>query len=273
MIVDWARNGEQIYQTKRLTLEDFADRKTTFRQEIMYIKYLQEALGFNKEQCQQEWKQIINGSAADKINDPDECKIFFNFLWGRATSPQYNKFQCAKKLDPITIYQEELDFLNALQTPLWVKQYWCAMLIYYKFQKQNLPANTVFIQRNWLASLWALSLTDSKEKRYSNLQDTIAQWQLRQGVPVMKYLVNGTLNLYHPEFICDQGHVCIQIDNIEQSAIVLTYLVNQIRCSNCGEWFTRSEHCQRTLCLKCYTDMRKQRDAQNKRKYRKNARQ
>ena len=258
MIVDWARNGAEVYQTKRLTLNDFSDNKTSLRQEIMYIKYLHEALHLDKENCRKEWEQLANGSAMKNWDDPEGQRLFFSFLWSRATSEQYNKFQCTSRLQPVIFYQEELDYLNSLEAPMWVKQYWCAMLIYYKFQKQNLPDEYPFVQRTWLVSLWALSLTSSKEKRYSNLQDVIAQWQMRQSLPVMQYDIRDTINLYRPAFICDDGTVVAQIDNIDEVQSVTNLILDQIHCINCGTWFTRNFHCRRKLCPKCYNEIRRE---------------
>ena len=201
------------------------------------------------------------------LDDPEGQRLFFSFLWSRATSDQYSKFQCTSKLQPVIFYQEELDYLNGLEAPMWVKQYWCAMLIYYKFQKQNLPDEYPFVQRTWLVSLWALSLTNSKEKRYSNLQDVIAQWQMRQNVPVMQYDIRDTINLYRPAFICNDGTIIAQIDDINEVQSIMGLILDQICCIDCGTWFARNFHCRRKLCSACYAKRIKQKDVLRKRRH------
>jgi len=141
MIVDWARNCETIWNTKRLSTDTPEDIRQLFKQELIYLRYLVDVRKYTKEECRSEWEQLANGSASMCLADPEDLSRGFAHTWSKAASFNIDPYHYDRPLQPIQIFQSEINFINSLPVPLWARQYWCALLVYYKFQRQNLTSD------------------------------------------------------------------------------------------------------------------------------------
>lgn len=266
MIVDWAENCEKIFLTKKISFNDPSDNKSKFKQETVYLKYLIEVMKLDQQRCFEEWKLISNGIASAFAGDNLQLEIEFYKLFKKAQKTRYTKINYKEKLKPIVIFQEEIDFLNNLDVPLWVRQYWGCLLFYYKFEIQNNNR----VQKSSTLNAWCIRHTNYKAKMYGSVcQDAIAKYKISCGVPIITDFVKSGRDhypSYRPEFLCESGKPAIICTNIGQldEMLLLLHETEHI-CERCGEKFIVGSKTKRNLCDSCYAEYRKEYKTQNKR--------
>lgn len=261
MILDWAKQCKKIHETKVLSTEDPADNKKRFMQEIVYLCYLKNVLGKTESECFALWKEIQNGVAKIFSDDEEQLMIEFNSLYKKTEEPKYKNINCAKELKPIKIYRPEIEFLNSLNAPVWVKQYWLCLLTYYKFDVQIHRR----VQKTKTLNAWAIRQTSFKSKNYGgDCQDTIAQYKLQNNtVKIIDDIQRGISEaypVYKPDFIHYKGKVMYTCDDINDIQNILPLIKNNVRyCEKCGREFVVSTKTKRKICEKCYKNYRKNR--------------
>ena len=135
MIVDWISQCEKIEATGVLKRDDPSDNKSFFRQEIIFLRYLIDK-GVSRQDILTKWKSIKNGVAA-MFTDDEQKNIQFLDLYNRAMSKHYAFVSKARKLQPVTITEEEVRRLNAIKARQWVREYFLVLLVYDKFVIQT----------------------------------------------------------------------------------------------------------------------------------------
>ena len=260
MILDWAKHCEKIYNTKELSRDDPADNKRHFAQEIIYLCYLRDVLGKNELQCYKEWKKITNGVASIFKDDEEQLLIEFNSLYKKSLGKKYQSINYSKKLNPVNIYNAEILFLNKLNVPMWVKQYWLCLLVYYKFMIQKYNR----VQKTKTLNSWAIRQTEYKVKNYGGVcQDKIASYKVNSSKPIIKdynKASNETYPTYVPAFLKKKGKIKYVCDDIDQIKDILQLLKPTCKkCEVCGKKFPVNPKTKRNLCEKCYKKYRIQR--------------
>lgn len=259
MIVDWKLNCEHINRTKTLTDQDPSDAKYKYKQELIYLKYLMNIKKMDKQKCYREWLKITNGTASIFRTDKLGCNAQFNKMYQKANNYSYTKLNYAKRLEPIHIYKQEIDFLNNLDAPLWVRQYWACLLFYYKFESQN----TQRVQKSTTLNTWCIKHTDIKTKRYgSKCQDIIAQYKNKLNIKVINdYIKIGRdhYSSYKPDFIQTDGEVIYTAKTINEIDKFLKLIKPSMNiCTKCGKEFIKTPRTQRTICEECYYKHRRE---------------
>lgn len=260
MILDWAKQCEKIHSTKELSRDDPSDNKRHYMQEVVYLCYLKNVLGKNEVECYKEWKKIKNGIASIFADDEEQLLIEFVSMYRRAENKKYTGINYVTPLEPVPIYNTEINFLNSADVPIWVKQYWLCLLVFYKFMRQKYQR----IQKTKLLNAWAIRQTDYKKKNYGgNCQDTIAQYNKSLESPaILDFTRTSTEHFptYVPNFIRNKGKVaylCSDINNIKEAFNLLTS--NYKICDICGQKFIVNSKTKRTICEDCYKKYRKKR--------------
>lgn len=256
MIIDWINTCDIIYKTNHILETDQSERKIKLRQEIVYIRYLREYKHLNKMGSFNKWK-ILHGGIADLIGeDENELEYRFDLLWTSSLNQKYNTKEYNTEIKPITIYQSEVDFLNNLDAPLWIKQYWGALLFYYKFESQK----TSVVYKNSTINAWCIRHTCFKSKNYGgNCQDIIAKYKKQNSVDIIKDYIVASTPAYKPMFAVNDGEVFgkyVNIDEIDQ-------FINSIqqgfkKCELCGSSFKISSKTKRKICDLCYIKKRRE---------------
>ncbi len=265
MIVDWARNCERIFEEKRLTEDEPIDTKIKYKQELIYLQYLINVkLLIDKADLFEEWFKIENRCAQSVyyIEDNRQLLCEFEKIYHKAKRLVYTRINYKEHLKPVKIYKSEIDFLNGLDVPLWVKQYWAGLLFYYKFQVQNFKR----VQKSRTVNSWCMRhVTDVETKRYgSNSQDRIAHYRTQlkeQGIDVfLDYLKvkNDNYPTYKPAFLANSGEVVFQAETINEiDKFIKMIKISKCTCTECGREFEKKSKTKRTLCDKCYKNYRK----------------
>lgn len=264
MIVDWAKNCEKIFETKKLTMEDSADKLYKYKQEFVYLQYLAQVKLYDEQEIYDEWKRISNRNAPSAIGEFNEVDSLSDFqkIYSKAKRYTFTRLNFKEHLKPIKIYKAEVDFLNGLDVPLWVKQYWACLLFYYKFESQN----TKRVQKSHCVNTWCMrQVTGIEVTRYGSVcQDRIARCRMRMRTegtePFTDYL---KLRLdhyptYKPNFLQNSGDVAYKTDSINTiSEFIKLIGPNTAICTKCGKEFVKSSKTKRTLCDECYKDYRR----------------
>lgn len=264
MIVDWYDNCVKIHRKHKLSDTDQSDRKYSVKQEVVYLIFLHSVLNLEKDDCYSYWCKITNGTAAVYNTDKEEQQSVFDRLWMKSQKHKYVDVSVTARLKPVHIYQTEVDYINALVAPLWVKQYWLCLLLYYKFAVQLSPV----VQKTQTLNSWCIRQVDYKKKSYGGkCQDLIADWMHRNNKPVFAtYASNSSKDrspLYKPMFLNEQGEVAITCNKISGIKRVTKLACgNVVKCPSCGCNFVVNPKTKRVLCENCYTEERKRKKAE-----------
>lgn len=267
MIIDWVDNNNRIFKTKQLADEDASDRKISFRQEIVYIAFLVNEKKYTREQCFKEWRRLKNGQASHFADDKEQQQIAFDRVWNKVQDERAQARYTAKIL-PITIFKSEIDFINGLDAPLWMRQYWAALLFYYKFAIQFYPT----VQKSTSLNAWCLRHTVYKKKNYGgNCQDLLSEKQRKLGNGIIQNNMpvgKDRYPTYVPLFLAadkstDVVQTFARLNQIDEFLALIK--PPSAICTMCGKEFTLSSYTKRQVCEECYKAYRTQYYAQKKR--------
>ena len=256
MIINWKKQCQKIDDSKIISKIDPADKKIHLQQEIYYIKFLI-INGSDYDECYEKWKLIKNGIANNFENDIEQQKIEFKKLYNRAQKISENIF---KENKVVNIYKEEIDYFNSLQAPMWVKQYWLAMLVYYKFQK------TMHKEVKYSSTIrsWAFrQVNEVLNHQYSNHSEAIRKYELNNGSKIImvdtRYIKKKkqTYVVYNMPCCKNSGDVVAVCSDIEEVSSLFDLLKNQKQCEACGMFFDFSGKTKRNVCETCYKKQRR----------------
>lgn len=283
MIIDWTKACTQIHNTKELLESDSLERKIKFKQEIIYVKYLSEILKYEPRQCFYEWRQIKNGVAAMFEGDIEQVMSQFLLIFKKAIKSHYPDVRLDGELKPVNIYRQEVDYLNGLDMPLWVKHYLLALEIYYKFKKQySKDVSLTTPVANWAFKQCSYIAEGKDRKRFSKYEEHIRNWCNKCDTNIITYKYDyfgKKKKTYTLNFLQKSGEVVYTCNDINCVADVLHLLEGHINahhtyrhyvekvCSNCGKVFLVTGNSKTDLCPDCYKIYRrKQKAANDKRK-------
>lgn len=254
MIVDWWYNCNNIFKTKELSKDDPSENKHSLMQEIVYIKYLMEVKRFSLKKTFLEWCQIKNGSA-QAFNDKDDKRIQFNALYAKTTKRRYRNLNVSRKLLPINIYREELEYVNSIRCPLWTKKYWLCLLAYYKFMRQSVNR----VEKSKTLNAWASRMAGI-DNYGSYAQDAIARYRIASGKKVIVDYPKMECDMYPtyvPDFYRESGDVALVVTDINDLDKLLSKVEYSVAvCPMCNKEFD-DKMGQTPYCPDCYKIYRK----------------
>ena len=257
MIVDWKKTCEYIHRKKELLTDDPTDNKHKLKQEIMYLKYLKEIIGLNKEDSYREWKKIKNGLASKFMDDELDQKSQFLNLYAFLSKKTFKTILTFKDIEPVIIYEDEIEYLNNLQVPLWAKQYWFCLLFYYKFENQ---VSKVVYKSSSLNS-WSMQNISVSGRNYGAYQMKLAEYRIQTGKNIIQMYTPGRKDKYPsyvPSFIKFAGkpaYIAHDINEVQQALKLLKDFPRY--CNICGKTFFASSKCKRECCDECYKIIRR----------------
>ena len=258
MILDWSRHCYKIHQTRKLSRDDPSDNKSIFSQEAHYIKFLS-LKGLPYRDIYFQWAKIKNGMASVFKDEPEQMAATFARVYKTSLNIADKVFK--QHYSPVHLYKSEIQFLNSIKAPVWVRQYWTAMLIYWKFASQH-SKNVVI---NATLCNWAMRQTSLKDNYFGHHQDEIAQYNCVDGKYVLSTGIAKRKNsrTYWFEWLKDcSDEKALEIKNLDSVKKSLKIITgNKLICPECGREFTRSAKSKTNLCPTCYEKLRKQRES------------
>lgn len=258
MILDWSRQCYKIHQTRKLSRDDPSDNKSIFSQEAHYIKFLS-LKGLAYRDIYFQWAKIKNGMASVFKDEPEQMVATFARVYKSSLNISDKVFK--QHYTPVKIYKSEIKFLNSIEAPVWVRQYWLVMLIYWKFASQH----SKNVEINSTLCNWALRQTGICNKRFSRHQDEIAQYNRIESGYVLSTGIAKRKNsrIYWFDWANKEiGGDFVEIKNLDNPKKTLKIIVgNKKICPNCGREFTYGSKCKTLLCSECYEKDRKRRES------------
>lgn len=268
MILDWKKYCEEVYKTKKIRRDDPSDNKSVFSQESHYLKYLI-LQNLSKEEIFQEWLKIKNGMASAFKDDIELQRVSFFKIYKSASNLPDDIYD--RDYKSVHIYKSEITFLNKIKAPKWVKQYWLAMLIYWKFAIQY----TKKVRIDATLCNWAMRQTDLKDTLYSHHQEKIAQFNSYEPQHfVIKSLINpnGGERYYKMDWSVEKAQEnSYEVKNLSLIKKFTKSLVNNKEiCPMCGREYEKTSHQKTSLCSSCYLKTRAEKENErSKKNYRK----
>lgn len=224
----------------------YQTRTIGFAEDKWLLKYLFDK-GKTKEEIYQIWLPIFSSKERNKDSIAD-AEYIFEFLWKRIF--KIKKLLTCKR---IYFYQEEIDLINAMDSPLQVKQMALLLLSYAKARGKYW-----YDQGMFEAVLYAL-------KRY-----TTEKRQVRGEKSYLGYLVRAGLVVHHSEdkedmyhggekevdfweviFARVSGDVVFTIDTPLDVVQYFELLHNQRTCPVCGKTYEYTQMHKTELCPAC----------------------
>ena len=266
MVVNWKKHCEKVYSTKLLATKEISDKKRINQQEIMFVKYLL-TIGKDKLECFNEWLHLKNGVAHEFKKDTEQQVIQFKYVYNAALRVSNEILN--KEITNVEIYQEEIDYLNNLDAPVWMRQFWGIMLVNYKFKKQiynNVKFSTTL-------RAWAFrQITELDQLVYSNHAQQLRNKEIELGERLINvYLSNDKKPMlcYTMDCCRNSGTPVLKIDDIQDSKQILKLITKSFKiCSICGKHFTASSKSKREMCDDCYRKYRRKYKTEFERKKR-----
>ena len=254
MILDWSRHCYKIHQTRKLSRDDPSDNKSIFSQEAHYIKFLS-LKGLPYRDIYFQWAKIKNGMASAFKDEPEQMTATFAKVYRTSLNIADKVFK--QHYEPIHLYKSEINFLNSIKAPIWVRQYWMTMLIYWKFASQH----TKNVEINSTLCNWALRQTNIANTKFGRHQDEIASFNktdngyvLSSGITKKK----GGRTYWFDWANKEKDEVAIEVKNLDNIKKALKLIVeNKQTCPVCGKQFAFGGKCKRLLCPTCYRKERK----------------
>lgn len=269
MILDWNAHCYKIHSTHMLKRDDPSDNKIVMSQEAHYVKYLL-LRSRSYSEIYMFWSKIKNGTAAVFRDDPEQQVATFTKIFRASIDIPNKTFE--KHYEPVKIYKSEIKFLNDVAAPVWVKQYWLVMLIYWKFMSQH--AKNVEITKT--LSNWAMRHCDIANKRFGRHQDEIAQYNRLEDGYVMQtdiYKRRNSRKYWFDWAVEKSDESFIEIKNLDNMKKALKLISgNVVHCSRCGKKFVVKPKQQTDLCPDCYAIDLKRRESERINAYQKRKR-
>ena len=269
MILDWNAHCYKIHTTRKLDRSDPSNNKSIFSQETHYVRYLM-LKNVSKLKIYEHWSRIKNGMAAVFSDDPELRIGTFGRIYKAAETIPERVFNM--HYGAVKIYKSEINYLNAIQAPIWAKQYWLTMLIYWKFASQH----TKNVNIDTTLCNWAMRHTDLKDTRFGLYQDKLAQYNhLEKGYVMNTGIIKSRncRNYWFDWSIEKSNEEFVEIKNLDNCKKALKLIVANIKiCPKCGKRFTTSSKTKTDLCPECYSQERKQRENERTNKWHKQKR-
>lgn len=250
----------EINSKRLLSTHTFQTKKWHNEELVWLVKYLT-ALKKTEAEIFETWKYFYQ---KDKPNyeEYDYKMIFGSFLKNSKKSKQI-------KYNRPYIYQEEIDYINSLPVPLWIRQYIFIILLHSRTVGQE---EFLFFQINEYKHFLSI-----KNTNVSLLQYQISKWLLQYGF-AEKIEIKEHYDIMPDS---DYGGVEYDVDCIDVKFLIHSpvkhcvdkikfetildaldnidnYIVNEMVCPVCGKTFQIKTKQKVYICEDCYKKRRRQ---------------
>lgn len=247
MVIDWYRNATRILSGKRLYDADKWDRRMKRAQEVNYLRFLIQRFGASRDFAWKEWRRIENGTAKDLSYDEWAVERAFDRQWKQALA--LSATPLPERLPDVDVTFEELAYLDSLDAPIRVKQYWLDLLVVLKTKRamgERLTPDKAI--ESYLMD-WNLHLERADAAfRYVN------KWSLRCGVPFPMSVSNGAPRYVMPDWAMrGSKRFTVSLSQVDALYSLCGLLDRRsFHCPKCGGRFAKAEKAKTDLCGKCY---------------------
>lgn len=256
MIIDWYTHCMGLMASRHLSREDPSDNKCFFRQEVVFIRFLV-GHGCPIDEARDIWLSIDNGTAELWRDDPEQLAIEFGTVFQRAMSRPYAFVDRCQPLQAVSIYQAEVDAIEAIRADGWVRKFLMGLLVFYKFSAEaGIKAEYSPSLVNWLTRK-VLKGVNHWSKWYSGSREMIMK-AVRAAKPMpLRFVPVQRGDRYSsysvPGLLSNDGNVVCTIPDLNHIDDALALVGNDYGiCSECGKRFEIGTNTKRTVCPECY---------------------
>lgn len=256
--VDRVVNCKRMLATGRLQTEHFHADEC-----LWLVKYLRDKR-YPESEIFEKWKFFW--SQHKTTYDDDDFKCNFKSFSGNARNVIFNKYL------KIEIFQEEIDYINSLPLPLWMRQYIYVLLLHSKATGNNKYDSLPYDDYHW----WL----DIKNRHDSDHKAILAVKLKELGIVKIVHIVehyesfpeinnDGELIGYaqNVDIINDRLQFLLPVqitstDSVKYETILdalndMVKINNLYRCPLCGTTFQINNKTKRYICDDCYLKNRK----------------
>ena len=233
-IFDWAENSAKVLETKK-----YSTFHSRFREQVAIVRYLLDR-GYQKDEIYEAWKET-NPHEIQYADDEQEKWEVFGRVWRKAQKWK-NHFHA-----PITLYKEEIDFINNMSVILWIKQYVLTMLCVYKYYRQTWCGYTNRIKCFCYAQTY---VKNEREDYTLKMCDC-----LRQYSPYTTVIHDSNV-AFKMNFAQAYGTSLVTIKDPTRVQELFGLLKDTRVCPTCGKTFEVTSSIRRELCDECYKKVR-----------------
>lgn len=230
---------------------------------VWLIKYLREKKWPN-EKIYQKWKYF---RAKDKP-DYDENLFKENFK-----SYFNNSFNAVfkKKYSTIIVYQDEIDYINSIPAPLWVRQYIYILTIHSRASGYDTYDHLPFDEYHWFLSIVNNNTSILKSRLIARLRELeilkiVGIKEMYESLPIIDD--NGFIVGYENEATIINERLTVKLpvkikSNKRFKYVTILDALKDIgkihsiyKCPICGKEYEFTKRMQRDICINCYTKKR-----------------
>lgn len=223
-------------------------------EDVWLMKYLRDK-GFSEDEIYETWKRIYL-TKYPFYNDWDLEDWIFPRLWKRSLRIYFQQFE------KITIFQEEIDFINNAEVLMRFKEFVLVLLAYAKamgYTKIMVSDGT----KGYLSNLKRDITPYLKSGRRQQGSDEFIKCQ---EVGLLEFHKGGAFSndeksgfaYYSIPFMKTEGVVAYEFDTIADIQQAFASLKCEAVCPKCGKVFELHPRTQRKICLECWKAERNQ---------------
>lgn len=257
-------NSERMLKTGEFQTEHFHNDEM-----LWLVTYLRKNKKLDKKQVFAKWVPFY---LKNKTTTPEYASDSFETFWKRS------KYHTIKNnRDKIIIWQEEIDYINSLPIPVFVKEYFFILLMHTRATKNELYDSIPYLDYHWYLS--------SNDRHYDNIKSRLLEYAKRynfinivQTSEKFDYLpdinddgfevagdtydteiINYKLNISSP--VCKYGgEIPVIYDDILDGLSDMKNKISNISiCTECGAEFEFNNKTQKTICDDCWNKKEKER--------------
>lgn len=248
MILDWKYNSQKVFNNQR-----YFTTKLLCTEMASYIKFLFD-LGYDYQEVFIKWKQIPN----NLLDEPDDSN---EVDWDNLFDKLLKRAAKIKFPNTCGVTQQEIDFVNKLEAPLWYRKFVIIRLAY----TRGFGSDRYFYWKNSTRErlLQLIGFAHS----FEDLDKKISQLdQLYKICEVYHCQGMYGARLYN-SYTCvkmtcmDTDHEYVAVcDTIEEPKALFINIQPYVKkCITCGAEFEINSYTQRTECPVCYKKRRNNR--------------
>ena len=246
-IFDWGENSEKI-----LRGEGYTTFHSRFREQVALVRYLLDR-NHEEEEIYGIWKNT-NPETILYADTEEEKREVYKRVRVAARKWQ-NRFYSS-----VMVYKEEMDYINQMDEPLWVKQYVLCMLVVYKYYQQT------YCQYTNRIKCFCYSKTNVKFERS---QYTLTLCDCIKNYRVYDTVIHDSNVAFKVNFAQSLGTPLARIKSPAYVEELYKWLKDSRVCTCCGKSFEcSSKSLRRMLCDECYRKERNRAKNANKKRIR-----
>lgn len=268
--------NKQLNCKRMLETNEFQTKHWHNEELVWLIKYLREARQ-PKERIYNCWKRF---RSKDKP-DYDELLLKENFK-----SYYNNSFNSVfkKQYPVIIVYQNEIDYINSLPAPLWIRQYIYILTLHSRAANCDTYDHLPFDEYHWF-----LDITDAHTSILkSRLIEKLREFKILKAVKIEETYESlpiidedGFVVGYEHETSIINERIAIKLPVESKGDIKYEYVTildalndvgkinNNYKCPICGKEYEFTKRMKRDICQSCYAKRRRENKTNTMRKLRK----